>query len=182
MPARTIKKPAAHDLPQRNIDSVMRLEAHATQRRTITELFADSVTAAAGSAPFIILHALWFGAWIIVNHGLIPGVKAFDPFPYSFLTLVVSLEAIFLTLLVLMSQKRMMRDADKRAHLDLQVNMLAEQESTETLRLVQAISKHLCVEEKAAPVQKPQEPRTEELAETTHVDQLAEKIDTSMPQ
>ena len=132
--------PASDTTPQvqaqRNVDAIMRLEQQAIHNRSPAEKIADKITTAAGSTPFVILHLFWFGGWVLANTGLIPGVAPFDPFPFSFLTLVVSLEAIFLTLLVLMSQNRMTKEADKRAHLDLQLNMLAEQEATVVLRLV----------------------------------------------
>jgi len=86
---------------------------------------------------------VWFGFWLLAGTGSLPGLPAVDPFPFAFLTLVVSLEAIFLAIFVLISQNRMTRLADHRAHLDLQVNLLAEQESTTTLKLVQEIRAHL---------------------------------------
>ena len=78
-----------------------------------------------------------------MNLGGLPGIEPFDPFPFSLLTTIVSLEAIFLTLFVLISQNRMSREADKRAELDLQVNLLAEKEATMILRMLQEISGHL---------------------------------------
>jgi uncharacterized membrane protein len=93
--------------------------------------------------PFGLAHLAWFGTWIVVNGGVLPGFEPFDPYPFSFLTLVVSLEAIFLSIFVLLSQNRLTRQAEKRAHLDLQVNLLAEQESTIALQLLQRICEHL---------------------------------------
>ncbi len=159
---------------QKNIDSIMKLERDAINSRSAAEHLADKVTTFAGSTPFVILHIVWFGVWIIANVGLIPGLPAFDPFPFSFLTLVVSLEAIFLTLLVLMSQNRMIKEADKRTHLDLQLNMLAEQESTVLLRLVHRIGRHLGLEEE-------EDLTAQELAEETDVHRLAKKLDDQLP-
>ena len=99
---------------------------------------------------------------------MFPGIKPFDPFPFSFLTLVVSLEAIFLTLLVLMRQNRMTKEADKRAKLDLQINMLDEQETTMILRMVQKIGNHLGLEEIA---------ETPDLCEETDITTVAKIID-----
>jgi len=132
---------------QKNIETILKLENEALQKLSAAEHIANKVTAFAGSTPFIIFHVLWFGGWILVNGGAISWISPFDPFPFSFLTLVVSLEAIFLTLLVLMSQNRMTKEADKRAHLDLQINMLDEQETTMILKMVQKITKHLGLEE-----------------------------------
>jgi uncharacterized membrane protein len=159
---------------QRNIDSIMKLERDAIHSRSHAEHIADKITTFAGSTPFLLLHVVWFCAWVIVNVGLIPGIHPFDPFPFSFLTLVVSLEAIFLTLLVLMSQNRMIKEADKRTHLDLQLNMLAEQEATVLLKLVQRIGKHLGVELET-------DQTAQELAEETDVHRLAKSLDEKLP-
>ena len=106
----------------------------------------------------------------MINKGIIPGISAFDPFPYSFLTLIVSLEVIFLTLLVLMSQNRMTKEADKRAQLDLQINMLNEQETTMILGMVQKIAKHLGLEKEMNEAAK-------ELSEETDVNRVAKTLD-----
>ena len=170
------KKPAEGSISkqdvqtQRNVEAIMKLENEAVHTRSIAEQVADKVTKAAGSTSFILLHVLWFGGWILVNTDLIPGIAPFDPFPFSFLTLVVSLEAIFLTLLVLMSQKRMTKEADKRAHIDLQVNMLAEQEGTMILRMVQRIGKHLGLE-------KEMDEAVQELAKKTDVNEIAKTLE-----
>jgi len=90
-------------------------------------------------------HVIWFAAWIVVNVHLIPWLRPFDPFPFQFLTLAVSLEAIFLALFVLASQNRLARQSDKRAHLDLQIDLLAEREMTAVLQLLRDIAAHLNV-------------------------------------
>ena len=155
---------------QKNIETIFELEKKAVESRSTAENIADKVTRFAGSSPFIIIHAAWFAVWIIANEAIIPGIKPFDPFPFSFLTLVVSLEAIFLTLLVLMSQNRMTKEADKRAHLDLQINMLGEQETTMILRMVQRISEHLGLKQD-------KNKSVEELSEETDIHQVAQKLD-----
>ncbi|MCW3092995.1 MAG: hypothetical protein JWP81_4064 [Ferruginibacter sp.] len=155
---------------QKNIETIWELEKEAIQSRSTAEHIADKITTFAGSTPFIILHVVWFGGWILINEGIIPGIAPFDPFPFSFLTLVVSLEAIFLTLLVLMSQNRMTKEADKRAHLDLQINMLDEQETTMILRMVQKIAKHLGLEEEI-------DDSVKDLCEETDVNRVAKTLD-----
>ncbi|MDB5211174.1 MAG: hypothetical protein JWQ30_2001 [Sediminibacterium sp.] len=155
---------------QKNIDTILALEKKSARRLSAVEHIADRVTAYAGSTPCIILHLLWFGAWIIINSGLVPSIKPFDRFPFSFLTLVVSLEAIFLTLLVLMSQNRMTKEADKRAQLDLQINMLDEQETTLILRMVQKIAAHLGIEEEL-------DETVRDLSEETDVEHVAKSLD-----
>jgi uncharacterized membrane protein len=97
------------------------------------ERITDAVSAAASSTGFIVVHLGWFVVWVGLN--ALFG-RTFDPYPFSLLTLLVSLEAILLTGFVLISQDRMTKLADRRAHLDLQVNLLAEQELTAILRVV----------------------------------------------
>ena len=132
---------ARSQILERNLAHFGYREESKRAERTVSERVCDSVTGAAGEPWFAYLHAAWFTGWLIVNSGWIPGVKAFDPFPFSFLTFVVSLEAIFLSLAILMTQSRENRESDDRAKLDLQINLLAEREATKTLELLRAICK-----------------------------------------
>jgi uncharacterized membrane protein len=104
---------------------------------------AGAITRAAGTMWFAYLHVAWFGAWIIVNSWLV----SFDPFPFVLLTTVVSLEAIFLTLMVLVSQNREAKLEEQRADLDLQIDLLAEHEVTRLLTLVRAVARQVGVED-----------------------------------
>jgi uncharacterized membrane protein len=99
---------------------------------------ADTLTRTASSAPFLLAHVAWFAAWITWNATLAQrmGRSAFDPYPFGFLTLVVSLEAIVLTIFVLMSQRRESRIAELREELTLEIDMRTEEEVTKTLQLV----------------------------------------------
>ena len=139
--------PAVHppDAPRRNenIRSIVDLEHAALARRSPTERLSDRITRFLGSGLFLIFHVVWFAFWILAGLEAIPGLPKFDQFPFGLLTMIVSLEAIFLAIVVLISQNRMSRLADRRAHLDLQVNLLAEQEITTMLNLVQEIRDHL---------------------------------------
>ena len=159
---------------RKNVETITKLEERAIHSRTPIEHAADVITKFAGSLPFIIFHIIGFSLWISANSGLIPGVTPFDPFPFSFLTLVVSLEAIFLSLLVLMAQNRMTKEADKRAHLDLQINMLAEQQNTIMLKMLQSICKQLGLEAESDEI-------VQEMIEETDVDQLAEVLEEKLP-
>jgi len=155
---------------QKNIEAIMRLDKQTSRQRSPAEHVADKITTFAGSTPFIIFHIIWFAGWILINLRLIRGIRPFDPLPFSFLTLVVSLEAIFLALLVLKSQNRMTKEADKRAHIDLQINMLAEQEGTKILNMIQRIGKHLGLEEEI-------DEAMEQLSQETDVNQVAKTLD-----
>jgi len=154
----------------KNIETILELEKKAIRKRSVIEHFADRVTTFAGSPPFLFFHILWFTGWILLNLGLIPGIHPFDPYPFSFLTLVVSLEAIFLTLLVLMSQNRMTKEADNRAALDLQINMLDEQETTLILKMVKKIADHLGLEEEV-------DEAIQELSEQTDMTEVAKTLE-----
>jgi uncharacterized membrane protein len=134
---------------------------------------AAAITRWAASAVALVAHAVWFVMWIILNSRLSP-IEPFDPFPYSLLTMVVSLEAIFLTLFVLITQNRMSQEADKRAELDLQINLLAEKESTMVLRILHDISTHLGVEGRASKDLK-------ELLKETRIEEIAKKLEKELP-
>jgi uncharacterized membrane protein len=132
-------KRASPTLPIRNIRAIARLENEALHQRSLTDRVSDSITRFAGSSLFILLHIIWFTVWIVLNLGRVGETQPFDPYPFTFLTMVVSLEAIFLSIFVLISQNRMTHQADRRAHLDLQINLLAEQENTMMLRMLEGL-------------------------------------------
>ena len=113
--------------------------------KTRQDRLADALTRFSGNMWFVYVHTAWFGWWIADNKGWIPGV-VFDPFPFGLLTLIVSLEAIFLATFVLISQNRAAAVADMRADLDLQIDLLAEYEVTQLVRIVSAIGRKLDVD------------------------------------
>jgi uncharacterized membrane protein len=114
-------------------------------------------------------------AWSVLNLNLIPNLKAFDPFPFGILALFVSSESVFLTIFVLISQNRMARQAERRAHLDLQVGMLAEQELTMMLQMLQKLCQHTGVDVKSAKQQ------VQSFSETTDVRRLATELEEKLP-
>lgn len=136
---------ALSDVVERNIRTVLRLRVQSAQSRTIQDRLADAITGLSGRLSFVYLHMLWFGAWILVNTGWL-GMKAFDPFPYGLLTMIVSLEAIFLSTFVLISQNRLSEEADRRADLDLHIGLLTEAELTKVLKMLHAINDKLGIE------------------------------------
>lgn len=109
-----------------------------------TDRLADRITGFTGSMRFVALHLIVFGAWILINLGAIPIVPRFDP-TFVVLAMVASVEAIFLSTFVLISQNRMAAAADRRADLDLHVNLLAEHELTTLAELVERIAARLDV-------------------------------------
>ncbi len=130
---------------ERNIRTIVGLRLKQANERGLQDRVADAVTSFAGSMPFVYLHLGWFVAWILLNSGR-AGLPAFDPFPYGLLTMVVSLEAIFLSALVMITQNRLSDEAERRADLDLQVGLLAEHELTRALKMLDAIQRKLGVE------------------------------------
>jgi len=111
------------------------IKAQHAQQRTSMQVAADRLNDAAASPRFLLGHLLWFVGWILWNSGAL-GLDPFDPYPFGFLTLVVSLEAIFLSIFVLMAQKRESAIAELREEISLQVSVRMEQEVTKTLQLV----------------------------------------------
>ena len=126
---------------ERNIAKICALEAESLKARSHLERVGDAVASQAGRPWCIVVHAAWFAVWIGLNSPSV-GVKAFDPFPYPFLTMIVSLESIFLVLFLLMSENRSNAQAEQRAHLDLQINLLSEGENTKMLQMLQALCAH----------------------------------------
>lgn len=132
-----------NNLVRRNIETLISVREKMESRKTHQEVVADAITRFAGSMPFVYIHALLFGGWILVNMGIVPVIRPFDPFPFVMLAMIASVEAIFLSTFVLISQNRMQALADKRADLDLQINLLAEHEVTRLIGLVDDIARHL---------------------------------------
>ena len=94
--------------------------------RDTQDMAADRITAFAGSIPFVYVHAVWFGVWILLNVGALGAALAFDKFPFGLLTMIVSLEAIFLSTFVMVSQNRQAERSDIRSELDFETNLRAE--------------------------------------------------------
>jgi uncharacterized membrane protein len=159
---------------EENVRAIKAWEQEALQARSRSERAAEWVTSKAGRGAVLLAHVVWFVAWTTVNLGLVPGVRPFDRFPFPLLTTVVSLEAIFLSLFVLSSQNRMATQADKRSHLDLQVDLLAEREMTAVLQLLQDIAAKLGVAHTAG------SPSIQELARETDVHELAAKLEVEL--
>ena len=137
--------PALSDVVERNIRTILRLRAQSALDRRPQERIADAITTFSGRLSFVYLHVAWFAAWILLNTGWF-GVRIFDPFPYGLLTMIVSLEAIFLSTFVLISQNRMGEESDRRADLDLHVGLLTEAELTRVLKMLEAIHLKLGIE------------------------------------
>ncbi len=119
--------PALSKVIERNIRTIISLRRKAASERSVQDRIADAITAFSGHMVFVYVHIVWFGVWILLNTGWF-GMPPFDPFPYGLLTMVVSLEAIFLATFVLISQNRLSAEAEYRADLDLHIGLLTEHE------------------------------------------------------
>lgn len=158
---------SASDPAEKNVRAVASLEHSERLGRTRLECFIDRVAVWAGHPSFPMLHVAWFAAWVAFN---VLSPSRFDPYPFTLLTLVVSLEAILMTSFVLAAQDRTNREAERRGKLDLQINMLAEQELTAILRGIHALAKHSGLDLADTVPQLP------ELASDTRVDHLAKHL------
>lgn len=107
---------------------------------------AERITRFTGSMRFVYLHLALFGFWIVTNLGWVPGIRPWDP-SFVVLAMIASVEAIFLSTFVLISQNRMQAAADKRADLDLQISLLSEHEVTKLVAITSAIAEHLGLRE-----------------------------------
>ncbi len=127
---------------ERNIHVLDLRRQYEARTASLEERIADAMTAFAGSMWSIYIHIVVFGLWIIINIGWIPSIPAWDP-TLVVLAMAASVEAIFLSTFVLISQNRMAATEQRRADLDLQVNLLAEHEVTRLIEMVSAIARKL---------------------------------------
>ena len=159
-----------------NIERVADLEKKFLESRTTVDSIGDVIGSFAGSMLFVVLHLVLFALWFLINNHKIPGIPVFDPYPYMFLSLAVSMEAVLLSTFVLMKQNRMSKRAEQRDHLTLQIDILTEQETTKNLQLLQLICDHLGIQDIH------QDPDVKVLAEETVVHQLAEDLKQKLPE
>lgn len=164
----TSQEGSVNDLTQRNVELIRELEASAKRERTRSDLVAEAIANFCGSMTFVWVHVVWFGAWVILN--LAPGIPHLDAFPFTFLTLVVSLEAIFLSTFILISQNHDTKISERRNHLDLQINLLSEQENTKMIIMLQAIAAKVGAEID-------QDPHLQALSEKTEPEKLVRQIE-----
>ncbi len=134
--------PALSKVIERNIRTIIHLRLKAARERSVQDRIADAITSLSGRMVFAYVHIVWFGVWILLNTGRF-GLRPFDPFPYGLLTMVVSLEAIFLSTFVLISQNRLSEETEHRADLDLHIGLLTEHELTRVLQMLDAIQDKL---------------------------------------
>src|ERR1700730_13589156 len=171
LPSRVAENPT-----QYNINAIAKLEHDALGRRTVSERVSDTITKLVGNVGFLLAQVILIAGWSLVNLHAIPGLKAFDPFPFGVLALIVSTESVFLTIFVLISQSRMARQSERRSHLDLQVGMLSEQELTTILQMLQKLCQHVGVNVDSS------KQEIQSFSKTTDVHKLASELEDRLPE
>lgn len=161
------------DVTRQNVEAMHRLEDAAMARRTGADRVAAAIARFCGSMTFVWIHVLVFAIWI--GYNALPWFRPFDPYPFTFLTLVVSLEAIFLSTFILISQNYDMRISERRNQLDLQINLLSEQENTKILQILERIAKKV-----GAHIS--DDPQVRALEEATRPDSLVDQIEQAYRQ
>lgn len=168
-PSSEYRKPrSVADVTRENVQAMRKLEELAMANRSFADRIAEFVARFCGSIVFVWIHVALFAAWILWN--ALPGMPHFDPYPFTFLTLCVSLEAIFLSSFILISQNYELRISERRNQLDLQINLLAEQENTKMLQLLERIARQV-----GAGAEEDAEVRV--LEQATRPETLAKQID-----
>ena len=165
------KPSTVEDITQQNVQTIARLEQATNAERAKPDRLADMIANFCGSMPFVWAHVIWFAGWTIIN--LAPGIRHFDPFPFNFLTLIVSLEAIFLSTFILISQNHETRLSERRNQLDLQVNLLSEQENTKILTILGRIAKQVGA-------RTDDDPSLQVLEQATRPEKLVDQIEQAM--
>jgi uncharacterized membrane protein len=153
---------------RKNIDSILKLEKEDERRLSQFHRVSHIVGGFVGTAHFVAAQCIIVVAWLSLNLHLF-NIAPFDPYPFSLLSLVLTLEAVFLTSFVLISQNTMDRRSERRNHLELQINLLAEEEAATTLNILRAIANHLRIDV-------PHEVEREKLAKDTPVESIAQDL------
>ena len=162
--------PALSPTAKKNVETIAKVEQQLVGRRTRMDRIGDAIARFFGTLRFVIAHAVFIAVWFVLNLGLVPGVQPFDPYPFPFLGLIVGIEFIFLTTFVLMNQNLQSRREAQWAHLNLQLEMLAEHEVTKNMQMLHLICKHLGL---GGPIG---DHEVKELAQATPVTTLVEEI------
>jgi uncharacterized membrane protein len=161
---------------QSHIDSIAKQEHDFLKKRTLSDRAGDAVAAFAGSLVFVMVHALVVLTWILVNTQGVRWIPRFDPYPFSLLGMMVAVEAVVLSSFILMRQNRMAKRAERRDHLNLQVDLIAEKEITKLLQMVRAICVHMGLTQIA------DDRELREFSRTTSVETLTQRLEDTLPE
>ncbi len=164
----------APEMVRRNIERVLRLEEYASRSKTTPDAVIDWIGRFVGTLTFVAIHLALFATWTTLNSGAFHLITPFDPYPFNFLSMVSSCEAVILTAIVLMAQNRLKGLADRRDHFDLQVNLMAEQEASITIQMLDRISRKLGVTQ-----ENPEEALA--LSRTSSLEHVVEELHAQLP-
>ena len=159
------------DVTRANVLARRKLEQLMVGHRSWADRIAEFVARFCGSMTFVWIHVALFAGWITWN--ALPGTTHFDPYPFTFLTLCVSLEAIFLSSFILISQNYEMRISERRNQLDLQINLLSEQENTKILQLLDLFARKVGATDG-------EDPEVRVLEQATRPETLARQIEDAL--
>ena len=174
-PMRKHRRAESHPAAE-NIQAIVELEQQTLRDQTFADRLSERISRLIGSLQFVVLHLVWFTVWTMWNTFGNPEFR-FDRFPFGLLTFIVSIEGVLIAIFVLIAQNRMSRQSDHRAHLNLQVDLLTEQEMTIVLRLLHRIGDQLGIKPDNADLE-----RTRQLTEQTNVSELMESIKRELPE
>ncbi len=158
-----------------NIQPIIDAEQAANRRRSRSEVIYEFVGNSIGTLNFVALHLIGVILWVVINAGLIPPARPFDPFPFPILNRSIALEAVLMTASVLMKQDRISNLADRRAHLNLQINLLTERETTKIIGMLLQIGKQLDIQHKVF------DEETRQLSRLLAIETLIEKLHSKFP-
>jgi uncharacterized membrane protein len=164
----------APSLVAENLEKIIRVESEALRPRSRNEAITDSIGGFVGTLSFVVLQIVAFAGWVIVNAGIISQMPPFDPFPYPLLSSITSLEAVLIAALLLLKQNRMGVVADRRDHLDLQVNLLTERQATQIIQMLDRLSRHFGIEQH-------NDEDSRELGRHVAVEHLVEEVHSRLP-
>ena len=157
---------------ERNIEALAERRREEEASATRQDRVAQAITRFAGSMPFVYLHLFLVVGWVLVNLNLVPGVRPFDP-TFVILATIASVEAIFISTFIMISQNRAAAAAERRADLHLQTSLLAEHEVTQLIRLTTEIAHRLGIEEA-------RDPELKELQRNVAPEAVLERIEESV--
>ena len=161
---------------QSHIDSIARQEYEFLEQRTLSERVGDRIAGFAGSMSFVLIHVLLVLSWVLINVNQVSWISRFDPYPFSLLGMIVAVEAVVLSSFILMRQNRMTKRAERRDHLNLQIDLIAEKEITKLLQMVHAICDDMGLKQIA------EDQELKEFSQETSVETLTQRLDDTLPE
>ena len=159
-----------------NIDAIVRAEEEALEHRSLADAVMEEVGGSVGTMGFVVLHLVAVMIWLAINVGLVPGIAAFDPYPFNLLSTVASVEALLLVAFVLRKENRIGALAARRAHLDLQVNLLTERETSKAIQLLLKLCEKHGIQREAG------DPEARALAQTTELGHVLDELGKRLPE